>query len=203
MPPTAAPSLPATQRAAAQLAQPDDEQIMRARARGRTRQRWLCVCGGGLDVAGRPAGLPGHIAASTAPCAFPFGPCRSCIASAPANMHCDALRCTATQGSSQPARHDSTQNSSLHARTHKAVKPAPSSLERRPSAGLTAAQCATALSACLQPAAVPQVAVILTATRPVSSLACKSHSGLVMQPPQTSGIGRSGVSGPARTDSFG
>lgn len=36
------------------------------------------------------------------------------------------------------------------------VKPAPSSLGRRPSAGLTAAQCATALPACLQPAAALQ-----------------------------------------------
>jgi hypothetical protein len=84
-------------------------------------------------------------------------------------MHCDA----GVQPASQARLDPELKSSRPHAQGRQAR--APSSLERRPSAGLTAAQRATALSACQQPAAVAQVAVILSATRPVRSLACTSH----------------------------
>ena len=61
------------------------------------------------------------------------------------------------RGPARPARHDSTQNSSLHARTPKARQArAPSSLERRPSAGLTAAQVVVCDNPLSLPTAVPQ-----------------------------------------------
>lgn len=128
-----------------------------------------------------------------------YGPWMSCllagIASAAATPVCTSLHAAPRRrGPAQPARHDSTQNSSLHARTPKARQArTPSSLERRPSAGLTAAQVVVCDNP-LKPAnSCDPRAVILTATRPVSSLARTSRSGMVMQPPQMSGIG-SGVS---------
>jgi len=108
-----------------------------------------------------------------------------------------ALRRTATQGSSpaSQARLDPELKSSRpHAQGPQAA--APSSLERRPSAGLTAAQelLYSSVRQPSQPASscAPR-AVILTAARPLWSLARTSRSGMVMQPPQMSGIG-SGVS---------
>jgi hypothetical protein len=123
------PSRPAAQ--LCELAQPDDEQIMRAR---RTGQRWRCVCGGGLDGAGWPDGHTveayshGHAhrpppRLHTVHIHLTAGPWTDVllagIASAAAAQVCTATHCAAPRrrGPAQPARHDSTQNASLHART--------------------------------------------------------------------------------------
>ena len=171
---TAPPSLPATQRRAGkQHSSPNlttSKSCVRAR---RTEQRWRCVCGGGLDVhmyvrcwlagwAERHIAIDVHRLVCVQCTSHYYGPWISCllagIASAAATQVCTALHAASRRrGPAQPARHDSTQNSSLHARTPKARQArVPSSLERRPSAGLTAAQVVVCDNPLSLPTAVPQ-----------------------------------------------
>lgn len=82
------------------------------------------------------------------------------MASAPAILHCDVQDMHRDAGVHRQARWPELKSSRPH------VKPAPSSLGRRPSAGLTAAQCATALPAYASSQQLFSNPVVLVGARP-------------------------------------
>jgi hypothetical protein len=143
---------------------------MRARANERrTEHLLLCVCGAGLDIAGKQdiAAASGAATASTARVRLTPGHAvhvRYCCT-------CSAMH--GSTGTTGPRT-----NSSLHART----RPAPSSLGRLPPAGLTC------ISACLQPAAVPLVLQVQWSSLALGQsrgtpVHLTARSGMFMQPP--------------------